>query len=203
MAAFLFALAGLLASPTPVELGPAEEVALAASAAPADLARGAGVYRLGAAGYELVRPSANGFYCLVGRDPEQGIAPACYDAEGAATVMQAQLLRGALLRRGLADAEIEQEIAARYRDGRLLAPRRAGVAYMLSHRFSRYDARRGRRTCVFPPHVMIYAPYRTNEEIGNGPGDRGSLTQPWILHEGAPDAYIIVAMAHGRAARCE
>lgn len=196
-------LAAFLASPAPIEFPPAEEIAMAASAAPAVLAQGAGLYRLGAAGYELVRPSRNGFYCLVGRDPDQGVAPICYDAEGAATLMQAQLLRGALLRRGTAEAEIEREVAARYRDGRLLVPRHAGIAYMLSRDFTRYDARRGRRACIYPPHVMIYAPYRTNADIGNGAADMGSMTRPWILHEGAPDAYIIVPMAHGAEASCD
>lgn len=199
-------LAGLylaLATVAPVaELPAEEEVALAASAAPGPLRAGAGLYRLGAAGYERVRVSRNGFNCLVGRDPDLGIGPVCYDREGSATVMQAELLRGALLRRGLGETEIARQIAARYRDGRLRAPRHAGIAYMLSHDFSRYDARQGRRTCVYPPHVMIYAPYRTNEQIGNGPGDMGSMTRPWILHEGAPDAYIIVPMAHGAEAAC-
>lgn len=192
-----------LAAAVPVaELSSDSEASLAVSAAPEPLRAGAGVYRLGPAGYEQVRISRNGFNCLVGRDPDQGLAPVCYDKEGSQTVMHAQLLRGTLLRRGLDGARIEHELAARYRDGRLHAPRHAGVAYMLSNDFSRYDARQGRRICIYPPHVMIYAPYRTDAQIGNGPGDRGSMTRPWILHEGAPDAYIIVPMAHGEEAVC-
>lgn len=178
------------------ELPAEEEVALAASAVPESLRAEAGLYRLGPAGYERVRPSRNGFNCLVGRDPDLGLAPICFDREGSATLLHAQLLRGVLLRRGLSEAAIGRVTAARYRDGRLRAPRHAGIAYMLSHGFSRYDAGQGRRVCIYPPHVMIYAPYRTNTNIGNEPADRGSLTRPWILHEGGPDAYIIVPMAH-------
>ena len=29
------------------------------------------------------------------------------------------------------------------------------------------------------------------------------MTRPWILHEGQPNAYIIVAMTRGDDARCE
>lgn len=197
-------LAGLLLLVgTPVmELPAGEELRLAASAAPEALRAGAGLYRLGTAGYERVRPSRNGFNCLVGRDPDLGLAPVCYDREGSATVMRAQLLRGALLRRGLSESAIARATAAGYRDGRLHAPRHAGIAYMLSHDFSRYDGPQGRRICIYPPHVMIYAPYRTNADIGNGPADRGGLARPWILHEGAPDAYIIVPM-HRDGESCE
>jgi hypothetical protein len=116
--------------------------------------------------------------------------------------LQAQLLRGRLMRDGMAPAAIDAEIAARYRDGRLSAPRRAGIAYMLSHDFSRYDSSLARRTCIYPPHVMIYAPYRRNVDIGNGRSDIGSLTRPWILNEGRADAYIIVPMIHDGGVSC-
>ena len=193
----------LAGQPAVVELAPEAETAMALSAAPAELRAGAGVYRLGAAGFERVRPSTNGYECLVERAPSQGLEPVCYDAEGTATILQAQLLRGELLRRGTPDDTVEAEVEARFRDGRLSAPRHAGVAYMLSHDFSRYDARLGRRSCVYPPHVMIYAPYRRNADIGNAPSDFGSMTRPWILNEGRPDAYIIVPMTHDGGASCQ
>lgn len=194
-----FVLAAPSSSTSVVELPPDRETAMALSAAPAALRDGAGVYRLGAAGYERVRPSTNGFNCLVGRDPNQGLAPVCYDREGSDTVMAAQLLRGTLLRRGIDEAKIAADIKARFADGRLIAPRRAGVAYMLSHDFSEYDAKLGRRACVYPPHIMIYAPYRKNADIG---GVRGSMTTAWILHEGEADAFIIVPMTHDMGASC-
>ena len=45
---------------------------------------------------------------------------------------------------------------------------------------------------VFPPHVMVYAPYLKNPDIGALPEHRGSQSQPWILNEGKPYGYILV-----------
>ena len=42
------------------------------------------------------------------------------------------------------------------------------------------------------PHVMFYAPYMKNSDIGARPEHRGSQSQPWILNEGKPYAYIIL-----------
>jgi hypothetical protein len=45
---------------------------------------------------------------------------------------------------------------------------------------------------VFPPHVMFYAPYVKNSDIGARPEHLGSQSQPFILNEGKPYALIIV-----------
>ena len=51
---------------------------------------------------------------------------------------------------------------------------------------------------VFAPHVMLYAPYMKNADIGALPEHRGSEAQPWILNEGKPWAYIIVVPKEGQ-----
>jgi hypothetical protein len=39
---------------------------------------------------------------------------------------------------------------------------------------------------------MFYAPYMKDSDIGARPEHRGSESQPFILNEGKPYAYIIV-----------
>jgi hypothetical protein len=40
-----------------------------------------------------------------------------------------------------------------------------------------------------PPHLMFYAPYVTDKDIGSPPSARN---MPRVLRAGQPDAYIIV-----------
>jgi len=172
-------------------LSAAEEFALALSAAPEHLRAEAGVYVLAPKGFEQHRESRNGFNCLVIRTADV-IAPTCFDAEGSRTTLHANLRREALRADGLADAAIEEAIAADYASGKLKAPARPGVAYMLSREFVRIDSDTGVTRAVFPPHLMFYAPYLTDEDIGALPEHRFSHVHPWVLQPGSPSAYIIV-----------
>jgi hypothetical protein len=185
-----------------VDLPPEVEVEMALSAAPEDLRAGAGVWRLAGRGYLQMRPSANGFTCLVSRDASQGLAPVCYDREGSDTLLAADLVRGRLIREGRTDVEAQAEIDRLYADGSLIAPRRGGVAYMLSSQFSQHDPASGRRVCVYPPHLMFYVPYMSNADIGAPASARGSMTRPWVLNEGKPNAYVIV-VPHDTHTACD
>jgi len=40
-----------------------------------------------------------------------------------------------------------------------------------------------------PPHLMFYAPYATDKDIGSPPG---AANMPHLIRAGQPDAYIIV-----------
>jgi hypothetical protein len=40
-----------------------------------------------------------------------------------------------------------------------------------------------------PPHLMFYAPYATDKDIGSPPG---AANMPRVIRAGQPDAYIIV-----------
>ena len=189
-------LSALLAAGEPmtvVELPAAEEVEMALTAAPDHLRAQAGVWRLAGDGYVQTRPSANGFNCLVSRDQNRGLAPVCYDREGSGTLLHADIARGRLLRQGRSEAEIDAEIDRQYADGRLIAPRRGGVAYMLSPHFTQ-DAQGGGREQIYPPHLMFYAPYMTDADIGSADAWRYSTSRPWVLNPGKPNAYVIVAL---------
>lgn len=169
----------------------ARETALALSAAPEHLQKEAGVYLLQKGGYVQARASKNGFNCAV----LQGgniLAPICYDAEGSETNMKADFRRRALLEEGRSAAEVKQIMAAEYKAGKLLAPRRPGIAYMLSLEFKQYDPATGQGKQYFPPHVMFYAPYMKNSDIGALKEHFNSHSHVFILGEGEPGAYMIV-----------
>ncbi|MDX2042994.1 MAG: hypothetical protein SF097_17380 [Acidobacteriota bacterium] len=63
---------------------------------------------------------------------------------------------------------------------------------MLSTEFKEHNHQTSQLEQIYPPHVMFYAPYMKNADIGALPNHRGSQAQPWILNEGTPTAYIIV-----------
>jgi hypothetical protein len=168
-----------------------QEIALALRAAPEHLRAAATVYVWERGGYVKARSGSNGFSCLVHKE-DGGTAPICYDAEGSQTTLLADLRRAELIERGKDPNEVKRILNEEYKAGKLLAPRKPGVAYMLSHDFMQHNPKTGKLEQVFPPHVMFYAPYMKNADIGALPEHRGSQTQPWILGEGQPNAYIIV-----------
>jgi hypothetical protein len=187
---------GMLAVAAPAKIATmdaAAETAMALSAAPEALRAGAGVYVLGEDGFGQVRASTNGFTCIVEREGDGTIAPTCFDPEGSETTLNAVLMRGRLIQSGMSVAEVRAAMKAAYARGELIAPRKPGVAYMLSTEFKGPNRKTGAIECVFPPHVMFYAPYMKNADYGIPRSAFGSTKQPWILNEGEPDAYFIVA----------
>ncbi|MEK6302778.1 MAG: hypothetical protein AABO41_18870 [Acidobacteriota bacterium] len=169
-----------------------KEIEMALSAAPAHLRNTAAVYVLKRGGYVKAREGSNGFTCLVEREGVKDTAPICFDREGSETTLLMVLRKMQLIEQGKENKEVERLIEEAYRDGKLLAPRKQGVAYMLSTEFKTHDHKSGKMVTVFPPHVMFYAPYMKSSDIGGRPEHRGSESQPWILNEGKPWAYIIV-----------
>jgi hypothetical protein len=187
----------LLAGPTPEPDGAAwkpeplprdREVAAALSAGPPGVTEGAGVYVLTDKGYVLDRPSRNGFHCLVGRDQPGTFEPQCFDAEGSETLLQAVLLAAERRMRGDDPVAVARAVADGYVSGRLRAPRRAGINYMLS-RDNRVPVDARGTVRPYRPHVMIYVPYLRNADFGAG-RDGGSPV--FVINEGAPGAYLIV-----------
>jgi hypothetical protein len=170
----------------------AQEMELALSAAPEHLRQNAAVYVLEKDGYVKVREGTNGFTCLVHRDHPMNQKPTCWDREGSETIVPAVLREGALLMQGKPVSEVRAEMKEGFRTGKFIAPRRPGVAYMLSNGNRNYDPRTG-KTDLFPPHVMFYAPNLTNEDIGSTGDGAGGL--PFIAYQG-PHGYMIV-MAGG------
>lgn len=169
------------------------EIAAALEACPPVLRQSAGVWVLTSGGYELARPSGNGFHAVVERSQPDAFEPQCLDAEGSRTTLREILLTGDLRMGGRPPAEIERELARAWEDGRLRAPRRPGIDYMLSTR-NRVPVAPD-RVISYGPHVMFYAPYLSNEDVGGDPTGDGSPV--FVVNEGRPSAYVIVPV--GRA----
>lgn len=168
------------------------EIEMALSAAPEHLRKDATVYVLQRGGFVKAKDGTNGFSCLVLRESGGGTAPICYDAEGSQTTLLRDFREAELVEQGKDAKEVAQIIGEEYKAGKLLAPRKPGVAYMLSTEFKQHNHKTGQMELIFPPHVMFYAPYMKNADVGALPNHRGSQTQPWILNEGSPTAYVIV-----------
>jgi hypothetical protein len=164
------------------------QVALAESAAPGEVSRDAAVFVIGDRGYRQVRAGTNGFTCLVSRQRRDTLEPECFDAEGTATVLPARLFVEDRRAAGIDDASVDRELAEGYRSGRFIAPRKPGIVYMLSSNNHVFDPER-QAIVHFPGHLMFYAPYATEKEVGRGPG------APYIVSPGTAHALMIVVPA--------
>ena len=173
------------------------EITLALSACPPAVANGAGVYVLSQSGYVNVRPSRNGFNALVQHTLPTAQEPRCMDAEGTRTWLPRILKVAELRAQGKSREEIQQIIAEALAKGVLQPPTRLGVDYMLSTQ-NRVPNARGEVT-PFPPHVMFYAPYLTNADIGVDNAKLGADGNPmgpaFVAAEGTPYALIIVPVS--------
>jgi hypothetical protein len=179
------------AQPLPQLLPREKEIELALSAAPEHLRKGAGVYVLERNGFVKVRETTNGFTCIVNRDHPLNQKPVCFDAEGTATILPKILRVGELLMQGKPMSEIDAEIAEGFRTGKYIAPRRTGVAYMLSGDIRNYNPRSG-KVESFPPHLMFYAPNLTNADLGTtAEALAKDPSLPFVAYQG-PHGFIIV-----------
>jgi len=168
----------------------AVELREALAAGPPAIQGEAGVYVLTGRGYELVRESGNNFHCIVSRSQPDAFEPQCLDAEGSATLLQQILLRGELQMKGVRPESIRSEIDEAWASGRLTAPARPGLNYMLSTK-NRVPV--GPETVIpYGPHLMFYAPNLTDEDIG---GDRMGKASPiFMINTGRPSGYVIVPL---------
>jgi len=163
------------------------EITLALAAAPPHLRDGATVYVLESHGYVLARKGTNGFTCLVHRDHPMNQKPTCWDREGSETIVPTVLREGELLMQGKSVPEVRAEIKKGFDNGTFIAPRRPGVAYMLSNGNRNFNRQTG-GVDIFPPHVMFYAPNLTDADIGSKGDGEGGL--PFIAYQG-PHGYMI------------
>ena len=167
------------------------QVALAESAGP-PVAADAAVYILGPSGYVKVREGRNGFTCLISRERPDTLEPECFDAVGTAAVVPVRMFVEAQRAAGVGEEKIRAQVEEGYRKGRFKAPAKPGLVYMLSNNNYVFDPERG-KIIHFPGHLMFYAPYATQKDVGSGPG------APYIVAPGTPHALMIVvpASAHG------
>jgi hypothetical protein len=184
----VFAVPGRAQRPAPVDhpMLPRDlEIELALNAAPPHLRDGASVLVLDTTGYVKAREGTNAFTCVVSRRGGD-VFPVCWDAEGAKSLLPIDLDAAKARLAGRTNAEIEQTVAAGFKDGRYRAPSKTGIAYMMSPLRYRIDEQ-GHAVRSNPnPHVMFYGPYLTDSDIG---GVRGSVV---FMNKVGPDGMIIV-----------
>jgi hypothetical protein len=163
-----------------------DRIKLAESAAPGEVSSKATVYLLERTGYVKVRDGSNGFSCIVDRQTPWNSEPTCFDAEGSATTLPTRLLVEEERAKGKSEDQIKAEIDAGYKSGRFKAPGKPGIVYMLSDSVYLLI---NNRIVHGPAHLMFYARYATDKDIGSPPGGIG---MPHLIRAGQPDAYIIV-----------
>jgi hypothetical protein len=173
-----------------------KEIALALSACPPSVASKAAIYVLDRAGYIKVRDSENGFTAIVQHAVPTSQDPQCMDAEGGRTFLPRYLKVAEWRAQGKSAGEIRLLVADAFAKGIFKPPAKPGIDYMLSTENLTPNAKG--EVIHFPPHVMFYAPYLTNAELGlGGPlGPDGNPDGPaFVAAEGSPHALIIVPVA--------
>ena len=171
-----------------------KEIALALSSCPATVADKAAVYVLEKSGYVKVRESQNGFTAIVQHAMPNSQDPQCMDAEGTRTFLPRYLKVAELRALGKSRDEIQRFVADAFAKGVFQAPTRPGVDYMLSNQNLTPNFKG--EVVPFPPHVMFYAPYLTNADLGLdhvlGPDGNPVGGPAFVAGEGTPHALIIV-----------
>jgi hypothetical protein len=169
------------------------QIALAESAAPAEVSSKATVYILGLKGHEKVREGTNGFSCFVGRHfvkpTETTVEPACFDAEGSRTLLLVYLQGEELRAAGKSEADIKADVANGYKEGRYQYPSKPGFLYMMSSE-NRLGPTSDKGAGSFPPHLMFYAPNMTTKDIGFD--SQPKLSYLGMTHPGQGDNLIVV-----------
>lgn len=163
-----------------------QKITLAESAAPPEISGKATVYILERTGYSKARDGSNGFTCFVDRQTPFNSEPTCFDAEGANTTFLTRLFVEEQRAQNKSENEVSSAVAAGYKSGKFKAPAKPGIVYMLSDSIFLFV---NNKLIKAPPHLMFYAPYATDKDIGS-PGP--SVNMPRIIRPGQPDAYIIV-----------
>ncbi len=166
------------------------EIALARSAAPADVSREATVMVLTDRGFELAEQGSNGVTCVVNRSQPESLEPHCFDAEGSTTVLPIELRRTELLREGRTDEEIDRELGQGLLSGKYRLPRRPAMSYMMSSGQVLFNEQ-GKRVGRWHPHLMIFYPNLTPADLGLGaPG----LSTAVVVDPGLPLSNIMVVL---------
>ena len=163
-----------------------EKIKLAESAAPPEVSGKATIYILERTGYVKVRDGSNGFSCFVDRQTPWNSEPTCFDAEGTATTLVTRFFVEEQRAKSRSEDEIKTALEAGYKSGKFKAPGKPGIVYMLSDSIFLLI---NEKLVHAPPHLMFYAPYATEKDLGNPPG---AVNMPHLIRAGQPDAYMIV-----------
>lgn len=173
----LAAPAGAAAQHPPILLlAPAEQAALARTAATPDVSADATVWILGPAGYDLHAQGTNGWTCLVERDHPESMAPQCYDPEGTRSIVPGVRRIEELRAEGVGYRDAVAVVEAEYRSGALPEPTRPVVSYMLSREQALYATPEGPAVGHWRPHVMIYHPDFSDSALALPEGGLASVS---------------------------
>src|SRR5713226_5613545 len=189
---------------------PEAEVALARSAAPANISDRATIKVFTAAGYQVARDGDSGFVCMVMRGSAAPTytpaqirdlvydaklrAPICFNPEASRTVMPYYELRSKLAMEGKTPDQIAEDIQAAYAKGEL--PKRDSVsfAYMWSA-----DQNLASGIGHWHPHMMVFAPYYDNSMLGNN--EFGSPLPQLTDDAGTPFTVVVIPIDDGLAVK--
>ena len=147
----------------------AEEIALAMTAAPAEISSRASVYTVRDGREVRIREGDNGCACMVGRDLHEGsLYPICFDAQGARTRLRRELMELRLRMTGDSEADVKRKIDAARAAGALRQPQIMSVSYMMSPKQVLFSSpfADGRRVGAWWPHLMIMGPGLSAKGLG-------------------------------------
>ena len=157
-----------------------QEIALARSAAPANIGDSATVYLFTDSGFVLAERGTNGAACYVSRSWPTSIEPHCFDAEGAESIMRIHMREVELLHRGLTPGAAQREMAPDIFSGKLRLPSKPALSWMFSAE-QKLISDTGQPAGRWRPHIMIYYPYLAPMPGGDG----GAPTFPGGMISGA------------------
>lgn len=157
-----------------------DEIALAKSAAPAEISDRATIEVLTSTGFRVVHPGDNGFVCMVMRGftgaptfspaPLRNLvfdsktrAPICFNPQAVKTVLPYYELRTKLGIAGKTPDEITQAVQSAYADGTI--PKRAPVSFAYMWSADQVLGPSGH----WHPHMMVYVPNLDNAMLGGSP----------------------------------
>ena len=182
-------------------MSPDAEIALAKSAAPANISNRATIKVLTPSGYHVTREGDNGFVCMVMRgwsaptytpaqfrdlvyDPKV-LAPICFNPEASKTVMPYYELRSKLGIEGKTPDQIAEGLQAAYVKGGLPKRDQVSFAYMWSA-----DQHLGPGIGHWHPHMMVFCPYYENSMVG---GNEFASPLPIVSDDaGTPFAVVVI-----------
>jgi hypothetical protein len=180
--------------PTPPRsLGEDAEMALALTAAPAEVSADADVYVLRGTDFVKAKSGTNGCACMVARDLHEGSRyPICFDREGAKTMLQREMMEGSLRAKGTSEDDVQRAVDAAYAKGELRLPSKSAVAYMMSPQQVLFSSAQsdGRRVGSWSPHLMLMLPGVTPDQLGLAHESKVDVIQ--IHDRGASHSELVV-----------
>lgn len=173
---------------------PADEIALARSAAPPSVSANAEVLVLGKQGYETAAAGTNGFVCFVERSWTAGFddrefwnpslrAPNCFNPPAVRSVLPQYLKRTEWVLAGVDRAQMIEKARAEFASHRFTAPEAGSLTFMLSKQGYVSDQAVG----PWLPHMMFFVPHGQSQAWGAGLdgspvlGADGSPFEPTVL----------------------